>query len=360
MFDCNHYVPILKGKRGEFRALGELFVDKKKFLTPLIDVPRIPLNQKLDIGKHLSKIVVFAKKNWGEKDPIFVDLFDIDLELRLKNGDHPANYVLQEMRKAKVKIIPVTGLERDNEYNNAIAREIVIDQRGACVRILKDDLELIDEFEDKLFELLGRLNISPSETHLIIDFRALNNQDIRLMANMIVSTINKLPNIKQWQTLTIAGSGFPENLINIEPNSNARIPRTEFAIWKLVVSQKQKLGRIPTFGDYGIVYPDLPDLDFSKINPGGKIRYTTNNEWLVFRGQSFKKHPEKWGQYKTLAQKVVIAGDYLGPKFSWGDQYLFNCANGNASTGNLETWVKVDTNHHLNFVIDQISNSPLI
>ncbi|MEI7881504.1 MAG: hypothetical protein WCI95_11585 [bacterium] len=37
----------------------------------------------------------------------------------------------------------------------------------------------------------------------------------------------------------------------------------------------------------------------------------------------------------------------MGPKFSQGDKYIYDCATGTAGTGNLTTWRKVGTNHHL-------------
>ena len=42
MFDHRHYVPILKGKMGEYTALAELRDEQKDSLTPLIEVPPVP------------------------------------------------------------------------------------------------------------------------------------------------------------------------------------------------------------------------------------------------------------------------------------------------------------------------------
>ena len=41
MFDHKHYVPILGGKAGEYRALRELTPAIKSNLTPLVEVPPV-------------------------------------------------------------------------------------------------------------------------------------------------------------------------------------------------------------------------------------------------------------------------------------------------------------------------------
>ena len=47
MFDYNkHYVPNLKGRQGEYGALETLSLAIKRRLTPLIEIPPIPLNFK--------------------------------------------------------------------------------------------------------------------------------------------------------------------------------------------------------------------------------------------------------------------------------------------------------------------------
>ena len=46
----------------------------------------------------------------------------------------------------------------------------------------------------------------------------------------------------------------------------------------------------------------------------------------------------------------------MGPEFSEGDRYISECAGGSAGTGNLTTWRKVGTNHHLEKVVRDISS----
>jgi hypothetical protein len=61
MFDQEHYVPILKGREGEFGALRTLDDAAKIGMTPLVEVAPIPWDFENNlpaktIDKHLEKI----------------------------------------------------------------------------------------------------------------------------------------------------------------------------------------------------------------------------------------------------------------------------------------------------------------
>jgi hypothetical protein len=61
-------------------------------------------------------------------------------------------------------------------------------------------------------------------------------------------------------------------------------------------------------------------------------------------------------QYQKLCQAVTSSSCYSGAEFSYGDKYIADCAAGEESTGNLTTWRKVGTNHHLAKVVSDISS----
>ena len=106
------------------------------------------------------------------------------------------------------------------------------------------------------------------------------------------------------------------------------------------------------------MHPDLLELDPRTMKPTAKIRYTLDDHWLIVKGHSLAT-PPKYGQFHSLARKLIRQREYMGPAFSWGDNYAAECAKGKATSGNLAKWVKVDTNHHLTFVAHQIASAPV-
>lgn len=359
MFKYNYYIPILKGKQGEFRALRDLSEKTKQKFIPLICVPP----PKKSLEKHLNNIADKITTLWGYKRPFFLDLFALKLTERTSSGTHPLNYIFQRMKKSRLFApfaIPTTGLDRDDAYNSAVVDIISKDKRGVCIRLLEQYMIDAVELNDKLNELLEKLKISKKEANLLFDFRAICMEDVRDTADTAIKIINELPNISEWQTLTIAASGFPETLSEIRRDSIIKLPRAELALWQLIIAQSKRLPRIPSYGDYGIVHPNHLVLDPRRINPSAKIRYTLDEEWLVLKGQSLRKHSKKYKQYHGLSQGLVDRDEFMGASFSKGDEYIAKCADGNVSSGNLETWIRVDTIHHLTLVSDQIANTVAI
>lgn len=356
MFSYNHYIPILKGKNGEFGALAKLAKEVKKQVTPLIDVVRLSHAKKNEtLEGHLKNTAEKISTSWGTEHTIYIDLFDIDLTNRTSEGIHPMAQIFDYLSQEGVKSIPSTGLDRDDDYNLEVKKISQVEGRGVCIRILKEDMDFIEDLIAGLDSLMGFLKVDIKDVHLLLDFRAIESVDMDSNLKRALTTINSIPKIADYCTVTMAGSGYPQSLKQIGRNTVAKLPRVELTLWKLILSERNKLARIPSFGDYTIVHPDLLDFDFTKMTSGGKIRYTLEKEWLIFKGSSLKK-PPKYKQFHDLSEGVAGHPEFYGQSYSWGDTYISKCAKMITGSGNLETWVKVGVNHHLTFVGEQISN----
>ncbi len=356
MFNHKHYIPILKGKEGEFDALRTLSRKTRLQLTPFIDVTYPSRQGKMKpvpLDVHLAKIVSRILNCWGIHEPIFVDLFDIKLTDRIQEGILPVSYLFDYLRSRSILAIPTTGLDRDEPYNEAIAKIIARDQRGACIRILGDDMDDVYELHEDLSQLRSALKSNEEDLHLLIDFRFLLSAAIPSAVEKATEILNSLPNIQNWKTVTLAASAYPQSLMGIKPNSIKRIKRCELELWFSVMSKTIK--RIPLFGDYGIVNPITVEFDSSRVSSSAKIRYTVEKEWLIVKGKSLRTHPDKFKQYHNLAGSLSKMADFLGPTFSPGDTYIKRCASHEEKSGSLTTWITVDTSHHLTFVADQIA-----
>lgn len=357
MFDHRHYVPLLKGKAGEFGALQELSAATKTKITPLIDIPPVTDNlqtgkPKKPLGVHLAYIADKIKAAWGKDRPIFVDLFWIELKDRTEKGVHPLACIFDRLRKIEVLGVPSTGFDRDDEYNSNAKDVIANDRRGVCIRLLDDDMEDLPNLKDQLEELQDTLGVTRKTVHLLMDFRDVGLGDVERCAQVSIDVINKLPSISEYRTLTLAASGFPSSLAKVEPSSTLKLPRTELALWRKVIASGKGLRRVPTFGDYAIAHPDLLEADWRKFKLSGSIRYTLEKDWLVVKGGSIQKHGFK--QFHKLAHQLANREDFYGADFSSGDDYISKCAAKAATSGNLTTWRRIGTNHHITVVGKQV------
>jgi T4 beta protein len=124
-FDHKHYVAILKGRAGEFRALREM-ADARTDFTPMIDVPPfdwdfVKEQNKKSVDEHLRRLPGAIAKCWGVGRSIFIDLYMIQDVDRTQDGRHPLAAVFDALRKLSdrevffpdaIRAIPVIGLNR--------------------------------------------------------------------------------------------------------------------------------------------------------------------------------------------------------------------------------------------------------
>ena len=133
------------------------------------------------------------------------------------------------------------------------------------------------------------------------------------------------------------------------------VPRYEWRLYKVLVNNFKKAGlRIPAFGDYAISHPKVLELDMRITKPSATIRYTTEDGWFIIKGENVRD--KKYEQYRVLCKKLIDFKYYYGSAFSWGDNFVQECASGRGKTGNLSTWRQVGTNHHIMKVIQDIAS----
>lgn len=110
MFNESHYVPIIKWKRGEQKALELLDSKYKKKFTPLIEIVPIPYDfaeerPSKTVDEHLKDIGKQLSNSWGNNMPIFLDLYWLDDSERMSNGDNPLKYILTESRSNRLYLV---------------------------------------------------------------------------------------------------------------------------------------------------------------------------------------------------------------------------------------------------------------
>jgi hypothetical protein len=365
MFDNNHYVPILKWKRGERTALSELDPTHKKIMTPLIEIQPVPFdhpNGKFSktLDEHLSGLGNQVKDSWNEDTGIFVDLNtlyengDFEEEL-LESGQHPIEYAMDDVESNGIKAIPVTGIYRHDSFHAAIKATSKKHNRGLCLRLEESDISDIESLRVDIDRLLEFHQVEVSNVDLIIDYKQIiPTQEEQHLSNVAL-TILKLPYLNDWRTFTIASTAYPKNLNKIPTDSNGSLPRTEWKVYKALI--ELGLARIPAFGDYTITHPDFVNLDPRLINMAAGVKYTSKEEFLIFRGVGVRNNG--FSQMIKICNDVIRHPDYYGKHFSFGDEYIYNCANEECTTGNAEKWVIVGVNHHLSVVANDVSNLPV-
>ena len=157
------YMPLLKSRAGEFRALRSLTRSQRSQLLPLMDlVPPLWDFEKeaptRSMDEHASLVSPHLWRSWGPDLPILLDGQNLDTDTAERN---PLEQIIEGCRARGIQAIPVTGLDRSQEYQSAVRRSLTRDRRGSCIRLESEDLAAIGRLEAALKDLMESARARP-------------------------------------------------------------------------------------------------------------------------------------------------------------------------------------------------------
>jgi hypothetical protein len=352
----HHYVPILKGKKGEFDALGRLDSGLKSGITPLVEIITVPWDWTNDVPTksledHLGSTVHQLNVGWGNQFPIWLDTLWLDPG-DAAGGKPPLEYLF-DLARGQIPALPVGGPGRDANHTSSVAAVHSIDGRGAVLRLDPEDLGDPTALTASVTGWLQAVGVTAQEVDLVVDFGAITPAlapTVTLAASTVMPT---LPYLEDWRSITLASGGFPVDLISIKTNSVDRVPRCDWTMWTSVSSRHQP--RLAAFGDYAISHPELTELDPRVVRPSATIRYTATDYWVIVKGRWAQKYG--FDQFNACSATLIALAEWSGPTHCEGCVFIAACAAG-GPTGNLTTWRRVGTVHHLTHTAGQLANLP--
>lgn len=345
------YVPILKWKQGEQHALRQLKAIDRARLLPLIELQPVSATTKLSLAEALklavSKTSVALIKAGGDKHPVA-----IDTHMMIPTYSSQANLlfaICQRLTKDGLLVWPV------------LTPEILVDAKANLGRfatyndvVLRLQKATLLDSQVKELVSLARKAISNAKLrlHVVIDLRATVGENSAALATATIPYLGAALAAEGVHTVTLTGGGFPINLMGI-PKGISEIERVEWSVWH---KARKRLGDSALkFGDYTVTNPKLQeDLDPTKINPSAAIRYALDDKWMVLKAGGTRS-AAGFGQYNDLCALLVAHPSFAGEGYSYGDdQFIAHSAAG-GKTGNLTTWRRDATNHHLVLAARQCS-----
>lgn len=353
------YVPVLKGKEGEFGALETLRDDVRSRLMPLIEIPDIPYDYANErpaksADEHLRGIVERLAKCWDRDRPLYVDLsWSEDKEI-LDGGSIALDAVLADCARRGLRAVPVVSRASSVRILGAAGRHSKSEMTGACIRLTVEDFEEDIDLEVEIDRIAAGLeSVDTTSVDLVIDLEDVGSDSGRalLVARSVFSMLPKV----EFRRMVLAGASFPEDLSDVNAAATTKLPRREWDLWKALQKRPKNLPRRDLiFGDYAITHPSPKELDPRTMRMSASIRYTTPDYWLVLKGRNVRQCG--FDQYFELCKELVDRPEYATRDFSWGDGFISDCADGIAGPGNATTWRKVGTNHHITRVIADLKS----
>lgn len=343
MFDQNHYVPVLKAKRGELKALLE--TKSRERMTPLIE----PILKSTP--KQLANLI---GNSWGHQFAVFIDGLHWDAHFPDRAGKLMGD-LCRFLGAQQVKFVPITGLDRSGAYQEAVSVSVQKIGRGLGIRVGSRDLLDAQAFQSTVPELIQAMKVATNQVDLIVDFGATEVASEDHLALTMRSTLEQIPFLDGWRTLTLVATGFPSTL-GMLPKGWSEVPRTEWLAWNKLQLRRIWGKRKPSFGDYAVSHSRLPHEGRGRTL--GQIRYTTNDSFLVYKGNDVQKDPRGFKQFFDICEELTERQEFSGCEFSWGDRQIAEKATSEGSPGNAQTWKEIGANHHFEMVMTQLASYP--
>jgi hypothetical protein len=353
------YMPILKGRAGELRALGEVSDTTAAKLTPLVEIPLIADESDSDdpdgneITGDLGKFAENIQRRWSPKRRIILDVGNMPA----RQNSIPSVDLIYRLAQNDFTITP-TVRPSDEEWITRAVGESISEWglKSACIRLGGDDLDDNDgPLDAAISRVLDWLNLEADDVDLVLDFRTVMDESaVSFIARIARLVLGELPYEDKWRTLVVASGAFPPDLNSIQSEVLTEVPRYDAAMWSAVKARVR--GRVPIFGDYAIAYPaQAAGVPFA---PAPQLRFTSETNWLVMKGRRQDRRGAK--QFYDICARIAEAGP-VEPTLSWGDRYVHEAAQSAKTgrdlikTGNAMIWRAVGTSHHLAYVANRLA-----
>lgn len=368
MLTTKNYTPIFKWKRAEQGALKDLSDERKKEVTPLIEIvlPKLSDRKPADIA-YTEMVAEFTENRtkdipkeildtWGE-DLIFVDMSLVH-PLELKQVG--MTQVIKNSLLLRLKLIPVFNLIDEVEYQQVAISSSREAGNGICLRVTAPELRDVAALNARIESLLATYKLSPQEVDLLVDIKEISDE-----TTYAKSALNsqQVIHLSEWRSFIFANGTFPQDLTGYKKEDDILIPRSEWLNWKRQQAS-QKVTRKPTFADYTIRHPIYNE---AAVNFAGtaSLKYTLENDWSIMKGEV-----RRFDHYLGHAALLMERDHFYGADFSAGDMYIkekglylpeylrlkgLDPAKAKG-TGRAEDWIRAGINHHLSVVVDQLAN----
>jgi hypothetical protein len=351
-----HYVPVLRWRMGEYQALEKLDEVQKTWIVPLLEVlppdfdfetqqPRKDLDEQLKaFGEKLGK-------KWGAR-PAFLDTVQIPPSSRVHDGRHPLTFLFDEAVAHGTNVTPVTALERDAAYQDAVKLIRARTNKGVALRCTLDEA-LDPEFDTYVNALLATLDLDASKLDLLLDLRSPAYDPQEGLISVIKAALTASRIFRGAGSVTLLGASFPESLAGVT-GPIQELPRREWLLYKALLRELGGEIRRPGFGDYGIAAISFAQGDMRYMRGSPNIRYTIEDAWIIAKGKREKGNARK--PYPGLCELIKKSGRASAAGFSAGSAYVEGCRVGSEKKcGSPTVWKWVGTNHHITKVVHDLA-----
>lgn len=344
----NRYLSVLKLKAGEVEAVRHLAANVWEHWNPLFEL--LPVEP--DPGQTLDELVGDTLYGLIRACTSGATVF-IDFEEAEVNQTQFVERVLEKLVTEGLVPVPVIQPDSAQTIVDGVRNFLTQHNNGIALRL--DFGQLLPNITQRVQTLVADVGARINESHLLLDMEEIDEAIVPQIMVTMPNLLGLVPALRDWASFTLVGASIPR-ILGVPSATNAVLSRVEWDLFNQLSPFIRPLVSRLDFGDYAICNPELVEFDPRRMQIAPKIIYTIPNAWIVYKGRSIRRL--NWEQTRAMCRDLIGRSEYCGRNYSYGDEYIDDCANGQVSAGNSMIWKRVGTNHHITFVANQVSNLP--
>lgn len=340
------YIPILQARPGELTALDHVPAGGSANLMPLFEVTSSQRGTTADTYAFFKR----ASETLPGGIRIAVDLHG---HPDASPGSlRPTGGLLEDLNAWGIPALPVIHLNDSRRRQAEWARTAMHTGLGAVIRLTSlTEPDAVRRAGATLRALRHHTGLEPQSCDVLIDLGLLASRETVGELSTRLRAVVDWTHYAEWRSVTLAGGSLPADMSRLPVGRATVLPRLESMLW----GQQRRAGL--GFGDYGVQSPITRRRAFAR-RPLPNLRYTTDDEWFVYRWPH-RMETGELGMYplcRAVAAAHLAAADSASA--SWGDAEILRRAANRASAGSSTDWVAWSTSHHLAQVRGWLNATP--
>lgn len=333
------YVPILKGRSGEFRAIGRMAGVTMRHILPILEVPPSDQGPIKDAFK-------FGRKALNWVPPGLTIAVDVGhLPDPTEGWRRPMLDIADDLGALDIPMRPVLRLDDSADRLRSAGRAATLHGGLAVVRLSSAIAGADDaEAEARLSRLRRYAELEIEQCALVLDAGAVQSERDLTKAEPIIRKTLAWARRHPWQSISVAAGAMLESISRLPIHTPTPLRRWDHLLWTRL--RERDVG----YGDYAVAHPRMARKGWP---PMPNIRYTQGDAWWIYRWS-----PNVSGSHAMydLCEHLVRANHWPpeGAAYSWGDAEIDQRAKRAAGPGNPADWRAWATSHHLAYVVDQL------
>lgn len=334
------YYPILRGKAGEFEAWKNVDDSRRANIEPLFE-----LVAENGISRDLIKFRDALVRSSRDRELYAIDFGALHPGGKEEtSGSLPFTWLASELSATGIEFHAVIHLDDTNEQ---VADAIfAVGAENLLLRIRGAELDSDPSVSDStLRDWCVARGIKTQDVAIMIDLGNIYGADNQSVTRLAEASLQWISNNGPWESAILASGASPETISDVPKQKYYYIDRNDAALWNQMIQIYPELD----YADYGTRSPNQSDGPGFQ-GPLPYLRYATASKWVIWREP--KDSQGGHSTFSDVCHNIVAHPDFSGANFSWGDGLMANPP----GPGTATQWISYAQNHHMELVIDRLTN----